>query len=100
MGRSKPLTIGDRHFETRMAADLFIKEILDRQTLKAVIAEPDHSFLCPLVSLHPRAAEKIGSGIGHFTVGPATHGTRCFYLTRIDGTRADFSTGKCTRGRE
>jgi hypothetical protein len=100
MPRSKPLTIGVRHFGTLRTANRFIKELLNSQPLKAAIPEPHRSFLFALVSRHPRAAEKAGAGIGHFTVGHALHGTRCFYLTRIDGTRTDFSYFKCTRGVE
>ncbi len=100
MSRSKPLTIGGKPFETQKAANLFIQELLNSQPLKAAIPEPHHSFLCSLISLHPRAAEKIGEGIGHFSVEHAAHGTLCFYLTRVDDTRTDFSYFKCTRGRE
>lgn len=100
MSRSKPLTIGEKRFETQKAANLFIKELLNGQPLKAAIPEPHYSFLCALISRHPRAAEKIGSGIGRFTVERALHGTRCFYLTRVDGSRTDFSYFKCTRGSE
>jgi hypothetical protein len=100
MARSKPLTIGDKHFGTQTQAKDFIQELLNSQPLKAVIPEPHHSFLHALVALHPHAAEKIVAGVEHFTIEPALHGTRCFYLTRVDGTKTDFSTGKCLRGRE
>jgi hypothetical protein len=91
MPRSKPLTIGGKHFETQKAANLFMQELLNSQSLKAAIPEPNHSFLCALISRHPRATEKIGEGIGHFAVEHAVHRTRCFYLIRPDGTRTDFS---------
>lgn len=100
MARSKPLTIGNNHFATQTEAEDFIKQLLNGQSLKTVIPEPYHSFLCALVALHPRATEKIGAGVKHFTVEHALHGTRCFYITRVDGTKTDFSTGKCVRGRE
>ena len=98
--RSKPLTIGERSFATQKAANHFIQELLNSQPLKTPIAEPHHSFLCALVARHPNAAEKIGAGILHFTVEPYIHGTICFFITRIDGTRTDFATLKCVRGRE
>lgn len=47
------------------------------------------------VSRRPHAAKKAGAGIKHFTVEPATHGTRCFYITRADGSKTDFSYFKC-----
>lgn len=100
MPRSRPLIIGGRHFETQKAANLFIQELLNSQPLKTPISEPDHSFLCALVSRHPHAAKKAGAGIKHFTVEPAMHGTRCFYITRADGSKTDFSYFKCVRGQE
>lgn len=97
---TKPIIVGDKHFRTQTEVKAFIKELLNSQPVKVVIPEPYHSFLCALLALHPRATEKIGAGIQHFTVEPALHGTRCFYLTRVDGTKIDFSTGKCVRGAE
>lgn len=97
---TKPLIVGDKHFRTQTEATAFIKELLNSQPFKVVIPEPHHSFLSALLAFHPRAAEKIGTGIHHFTVEPALHGTRCFYLTRVDGTKTDFSTGKCVRRAE
>jgi hypothetical protein len=96
--RGNQLTIAGQSFETQKAVNLVIKELLNTQPLKVVIPEPHHSFLCALIARHPRATEKIGAGIRHFTVEHALHGTRCFYVTRVDGTRSDFSYLKCTRG--
>jgi hypothetical protein len=98
MPRSRPLIIGGRHFETQKAANLFIQELLNSQPLKEAIPEPHHSFLSALISRHTHAAEKVGTGIHYFTVEHALHGTRCFYLTRVDGSRTDFSYFKCVRG--
>jgi hypothetical protein len=87
-------------FPTQKAANHFIQQLLNSQPPKAIIPEPLHSFLVALVSRHPRAGEKIGVGIRHFTVEPTLHRTRCFYLTRTDGTETDFSYFKCVRGSE
>lgn len=38
------------------------------------------------------------AGVKHFTVENAKGGTRCFYVTRVDGLRSDFSFMKCLRG--
>lgn len=100
MGQSKPITIGNKLFKTQSEANAVIKELLNSQPLKTPIPEPHHSFLRSLLDLHPRAKAKIGAGLKHFTVEHAKGGTRCFYITRVDGTRDDFSTGKCVRGSE
>ena len=94
----EPLTIGEESFRTPRAAELFIQRLRNRQSLEIPIPEPHHSFLCALVARHPHAAEKAGPGIRYFTVERAVYGTRCFYLTRLDGTKTDFSYIKCVRG--
>lgn len=98
--RLDSLTIGEESFHTQRAAELFIQRLRNSQPLKTPIPEPHHSFLCALVARHPQAAGKAGAGIQHFTVELAMHGTRCFYLTRVDGTKTDFSYFKCLRGEE
>ncbi len=98
--RTEPLTIGEETFHTRRAAELFIQRLRNCQPLKTPIAEPQHSFLCALVARHPDAPAKAGAGILHFTVELAMHGTRCFYLTRVDGSKTDFSYFKCLRDGE
>lgn len=96
----KPVDIGTMRFRTQTAAVFFFRELLNSQPLKVPIPEPHHSFLCDLLSAHPRAKEKVGTGIQCFTVEHALHGTRCFYITRVDGSRTDFSFYKYVRGRE
>ena len=97
MGR--PLTIGQRSFETLNAARRFVDDLLYDQPLKVAIQEPHHSFLIALLSMHPRAEEKIGKGIDHFTVVNSLRGRRCFRLTRIDGPKqTSLSMNACSRG--
>ena len=100
MSRSQQLTIGQKTFETRKAADRFVKDLLYGQPLKIAMQEPHHSFLKSLLSMHARAEEKIGKGIGHFTVENSVRGRRCFCLTRIDGTKTDFTFYECVTDRD
>ena len=95
MFRGGELTIGHKTFETRKAADRFVEGLLYSQPLKVAIPEPHHSFLTALLSMHPHAEEKIGKGIDHFTVEYSVRGGRCFCLTRIDGTKTDFTFYQC-----
>jgi len=99
MSRGKQLKIGQRSFETRSAATRFVEDLLYGQPLRVIIQEPHHSFLRALISRHPRLEEKIGTGIRHFTVEYSVRGRRCFCLTRIDGTKTDFSFYECVWGR-
>jgi hypothetical protein len=95
---AKPVTIGAQTFDTQAAAREFIQAILYRHPLLAPINGPDHAFLLELLSKHPNAAKKIGVGVKQFTIEKSLGGTQCFYITRVDGSRDDFSFGKCLNG--
>jgi hypothetical protein len=97
MGQDKRLIIGQRSFETLNAARRFVDDLLYGQPLKMTIQEPHHSFLSALISRHPRAGEIVGKGIDHFTVVYSVRGRRCFCLTRIDGTKTDFTFYECVQ---
>lgn len=95
--RGHSLTIGRQSFETRNAANRFVEDLLYSQPVKVAIPEPHHSFLRALISKHPHAEEKVGKGIDHFTVEYSVRGRRCFCVTRIDGTKTDFTFYECLR---
>jgi hypothetical protein len=96
----KPITIGRWTFDSQAAAIKHIQEVLYRRSLLALIDGDDHEFVLALLSKHARAAEKIGVGVKHFTVEKAKGATQCFYITRLDGSRSDFSYMNCLRGRD
>jgi len=100
MSRGQRLTIGQRSFDTRNAVRRFADDLLYGQPLNVAIQEPHHSFLKALISRHPHAELKVGKGIDHFTVLNSVRGGRCFCLTRIDGTKIDFTFYECVQGRE
>lgn len=95
---AKSHNIGPHNFDTQAAAVAFIQQVLYRHPLLEPITGDDHPFLLELLKKHPYAGEKVGVGVKHFTVENAKGGTRCFYITRIDGSRSDFSFMKCLRG--
>lgn len=97
---AKAHSIGSHTFHTQAAAVAFIQEVLYRHPLLEPIMGDDHAFLLELLKKHPKAAEKIGAGVKHFAVEKAKGGTQCFYITRVDGSRSDFSFIKCLRGRD
>ena len=97
MGKATPQTIGHLRFDTKGAAEEFIQGILYRYDIKVPVTGDDHEFLMDLLKKHPKAIEKIGVGVKHFTIEPSKGGTRCFYVTRIDGSHDDFSYAKCLK---
>jgi hypothetical protein len=93
MAKAQPQSIGPHTFDTKGAAEAFIQEVLYRHPLLEPITGDDHAFVLDLLKKHKRAAEKIGAGVKHFTVENAKGGTRCFYITRVDGISNTNSVG-------
>jgi hypothetical protein len=101
----KPITIGDEGFSSIKQANVKCRELLNRyDALGGDIPDgPDRDFVMALLNRHPKAEEKIGSGVRSFRVGwtEATQGkcsTRHFFVKRADGTEEHFSYDKCVHG--
>lgn len=71
------------------------KAILNDAPLNTPLPEREFNALLALLAGHPDVSQKIGPGVVSIDVRPAAHGTRCFYLTRVDGSSTDFSYLKC-----
>jgi hypothetical protein len=55
--------------------------------------------LAALLERHPEAPVKVGTGIDHFEVMMTVHGSQCFLVARIDGSKTDFSYMQSVAGR-
>ena len=95
---AKPITIGPLHFAKRGEAIAFLREMLKRYDLGDKVSATDEKVLRAALSLHPKADEKIGCGVAHFSVRSADFGSRCFWVNRPDGTTEKFSYATCIRG--
>ena len=90
----KPLRFGGRSFATKKAAGDAIREVLYRYELSATLSEEDVAFMASVLGNHPEFEQKVGCGVASFQVesnGP----TRGFWITRVDGSRTDFSFLSC-----
>jgi hypothetical protein len=83
-GKRQVIDIGPIRFET--------------QTEGVPLEDPHDSSLRELLLRPPRAAEKIKSGIKHFSIDDDHSGYVCFHVHRSDGSRSDFSFHKCLKG--
>jgi len=99
---AKRVQLGHHVFETKKSAQEHFKAILNTpQRLPHRLAPTEAADLLSLLQYHPRAADKIGSGVLAFDVdmAPRIPGanvpTRCFWVVRVDGSRTDFSYIKC-----
>jgi hypothetical protein len=91
--------VADERFRTKKELADRARSILYRHGFGVPIPEPDFTFLCGLLRRHPQSAAKVGPGVAAMTVepNPVYPSSRGFWLTRTDGTRADFSYLECIR---
>lgn len=87
-------TFAGETFTTQREAKDRIKLILYAYPLKATLGDHDTRFMCDVLALHPEAGNKVGCGVASIQVED-NGGTRGFWITRIDGTRTDFSYLSC-----
>lgn len=81
---------------TKTARKAQASALLAKWKGKGPISEPqDVTFLTELLDGHVNATQKIGCGVAHFFVGPATFGTFCFHVRRLDGSTTDFGISAC-----
>ena len=97
-GKRQVIDIGPVRFETQTEAVAHVSEMLRTLPQRVPLGDPHDSFLRDLLLRHPRATEKIKSGIKHFTIDDDHSGYVCFHLHRLDGSRSDFSFHKCLKG--
>lgn len=95
MGRKKPVILSTIAFETQSAAAAHFQDMLRKYNPGDRVSEKDGKQLESLLSRHPRANEKIGTGIDHFEVIAAEYNSQCFCAVRIDGTMERFSYKTC-----
>lgn len=55
----------------------------------------EENFMLSIFESHQEWEQKKGCGVDFISVGSANHGTSCFYINRIDGTKTDISFTKC-----
>lgn len=95
IGAEKTLMLDTRTFDSKGAAKLFFRRMLNRYRPGDQLSDEDALDLEALLRLHTEAEQKVGVGIGHFEVMTADYGTKCFRIVRIDGSSDDFSYIHC-----
>lgn len=88
--------IGARVYASKGQATDAVRVVRDKYRCGETVSDPeDVRFLVDLLLLHPHADQKVGPGVQYFTVEMNQHGTAGFWLTRVDGTRTDWSFVAC-----
>ena len=95
----KPVTLGEFEFSSKKEAKELYSSILNSNELENNLDGEDFDYVMALLLNHPRADEKIGSGVEAIKVAPGLHSSnRCFHVVRTDKSIEDFSIGKCIDG--
>lgn len=90
----KEVTLGGKKFTSRSEVISHARPMLEKG---GELSEEDATFVKDLLSHHANAATKVGPGIKSIKAGcnPKWPDTKCFVLSRTDGTEDDFSYIKC-----
>ena len=100
MPRSVPIQIGPLVFASKKDTKAYFRSMVARYADGQRIELEDDAVLRDLICLHPERAQKIGSGISHFTVATDNEWgrTRHFVIVRLNGESTDFSYHTCIDG--
>lgn len=84
-------------FPTKEAVGDACRTILYGYLIGQTISDTDSIFLIDLLMYHRHRAGKIGDGVASIQVeqNPRYPSQRTFWLSRVDGTRTDFSFKEC-----
>jgi hypothetical protein len=86
---------GKKNFATKKQIGEAVYQVLHAGDLGRKLAGDEHELVRALLDRHPTAEQKIGCGVVALYVRKGSHGTRCFWLRRSDGTETDFSYREC-----
>ena len=102
MPSSKPRYVVDgRSFTSQKQLVEHIRGVFRRHRPGSVLNGSDFTFVRALLERHPRAREKVSSGVQAIRVewNPVWNNQPMFVVVRTDGTETDFSFWKCVRPR-
>ncbi|KAK9810101.1 hypothetical protein WJX72_004940 [[Myrmecia] bisecta] len=95
-----PIRLAQHRCGSKIKAKELVTALLRHYPIGSVVSPRDTPVVMALLQLHPRATEKIGVGVDHFSVQSYYDGSeksKHFYLHRLDGSHTDFSYRKCLR---
>lgn len=93
------MIIGDKEFKYKKDALNYYKAILNSYEPPHTVNEKDFRDLVGLIEFRPDKEKKIGCGIESIQVIEVRYKTKCFELTRKDGSKEIFSYLNCINGK-
>lgn len=93
---AKEYIVGGIVFTTKIDLEAYVKNILNSAPIGR-LNPADEAFIADLLTNHPSAETKIGTGVQSIRVGSNGFSGRAFFVTRTDNTEVDFSYKQCIR---
>lgn len=93
------MVIGNKEFKFKKDALAYFGHILNAYEPNQSVNENDFIDLVGLIEVRPDKDEKIGCGIESIQVIEIRYKTKCFELTRIDGSKEIFSYRNSINGK-
>ncbi len=94
-----PVEIATQSFAKKGDAIEFFRAMLNRHKPGDRVSDADALNLAAVLERHPEYTMKVGKGIDHFEVMMTVHGSQCFCVVRVDGSKTDFSFMQAVAGR-
>ena len=92
------IVLGGESFKTQKAIRDRASRIMHATRLGADVEGVDLAFVLDLLARHCESDQKIGCGVASIQVENAPGwSNRCFWITRLDGTRTDFGIQSCLK---
>jgi len=90
-------TINGQLFATKKATVQYVRELVERTPINTPLTGDDFDFVSAYLQHHHEYEQKAGVGIAAITlIRPSTNpNTKCFYITRVDGSGTDISWARC-----
>jgi hypothetical protein len=74
----KPVLVGELQFSSKGEARTYFSEILNKHPVGSGLSDSDFDDVMSLLLCHPKAGEKIGSGVEGATSAPKASGKKGF----------------------
>ncbi len=95
---AQPFNLGELKFAKKGDAVAYLNAMLQKYDVGDKVSLEDSVVLVAALGRHPDGEGKIGCGIESFSVRTADFGTKCFWVTRLDGTTEKFAHRSCVYG--
>jgi hypothetical protein len=95
MGKSIPVSIGNKHFASKTEAQDFVRSLVAKYSIGDFLNAEDKAFCLEMFSRHPHYPHKLAPGVDKIQLRVQEKGTKGFQIYKIDGTNDNISWTDC-----